>query len=129
MNKQYNDVKEFHKAFNHPYSEDIKLLPRDRVLKRQEWMIEEIDEFKDSFTTSDQLDAMIDLIYFALGTLVEMGVKDVDKYFDIVHNCNMVKLFEDGKPRYNKDNKVIKPKGWVAPDKKIREELFKDILK
>ena len=58
---------------------------------------------------------MIDLIYFALGTLVEMGL-EADELFDIVQKADMAKRWPDGKPRYNpKDGKVIKPDGWEDP--------------
>ena len=63
---------------------------------------------------------MIDLIYFALGTLVEMGVKP-KKIFDIVHNANMNKLWEDGKVHCREgDNKVLKPPTWEDPFSKIK---------
>ena len=61
-------------------------------------MREEVDEFVESTNVVDQADAMIDLIYFALGTLVEMGVRPAP-LFDIVHNANMQKLWPDGAPR------------------------------
>jgi predicted HAD superfamily Cof-like phosphohydrolase len=85
-------------------------------------MLEEIDEFIESDNITDQADAMIDLIYFALGTLVEMGVKP-QKLFDIVHEANMTKLWEDGKPRYNSDGKTIKPPGWQDPFKKLEDAI------
>ena len=63
---------------------------------------------------------MIDLIYFALGTLVEMGVEP-EELFNVVQQANMSKLWEDGKPRYNKkDGKVIKPDNWEDPKPKIK---------
>lgn len=61
---------------------------------------------------------MIDVIYFALGTLVEMGIEP-DELFNIVQNANMSKLFPDGKPHYNEIGKVIKPEGWEDPHKKL----------
>lgn len=126
MNKQWNDVKDFHKAFNHPHSDKPVLLDVERVKARTAWMKEEIDEFNEATTLDGQADAMIDLIYFALGTMVEMGVQP-DALFNIVHEANMSKLWEDGKPRYREDGKVIKPATWVAPEPKLREAL-KDML-
>ena len=96
-------VKEFHKAFNHPIAEKPTLMPLKRAEKRYKWMKEEIDEFIEATENGDiyeQVDAMIDNIYFALGTLVEIGVYP-EKIFEIVQNANMSKLWEDGKPRYN----------------------------
>lgn len=113
MNKEYEEVKKFQKAFGHPYSNKPTLLTYERALKRYRWMLEEINEFLEASKNQDiveQADAMIDTMYFALGTLVEMGVKP-DKLFYIVQEANMSKLFSDGKPHYNEMGKVIKPDG------------------
>lgn len=122
MDKQWNDVKEFHKAFNHPHNAKPVLLDPERVKARTAWMQEEIEEFNEATTLDGQADAMVDLIYFALGTLVEMGVKP-DVLFDIVHEANMSKLWEDGKPRFREDGKVIKPSTWIDPEPKLKEAL------
>lgn len=127
INKEYNMVKEFHKAFNHPVAENPTLMSLERAKKRYKWMKEEIDEFIEATENGDiyeQIDAMIDNIYFALGTLVEIGVYP-EKIFEIVQNANMSKLWEDGKPRYNKDGKVIKPNGWQDPHDLIKTEINK----
>ncbi|MGG1671466.1 hypothetical protein ACIFOE_12600 [Paenibacillus sp. NRS-1783] len=73
-----------------------------------------------------QIDALIDIKYFAEGGLVEASVVP-DKIFDIVHNVNLSKLFPDGKPHYNEVGKVIKPEGWEAPEPKIEEEVKRQI--
>lgn len=122
MNKEYEDVKQFHKAFGHPVSNIPTTLTNDRAKKRYAWILEEINEFLDAVKNNDiveQADAMIDTIYFALGTLVEMGVQP-DKLFQIVQNANMSKLWPDGKPHYNEMGKVIKPTSWENPHKKLQ---------
>ncbi|WP_167483601.1 AP2 domain-containing protein [Paenibacillus xylanexedens] len=73
-----------------------------------------------------QVDALIDIKYFAEGGLVETSVIP-DKIFDIVHSANMQKLFSDGNPHYNEVGKVIKPDGWEAPEPKIEEEIKRQI--
>ncbi|WP_336761297.1 HAD family hydrolase [Paenibacillus sp. USHLN196] len=73
-----------------------------------------------------QVDALIDIKYFAEGGIVETSVIP-DKIFDIVHNANMQKLFSDGLPHYNEVGKVIKPEGWEAPEPKIEEEIKRQI--
>lgn len=114
MDQQWEDVKLFHEKFNHPHSEQPKMVSRDRAEKRYDWMLEEIDEFIEAQDIYEQADAMIDLIYFALGTLVEMGIKP-EKLFKIVQDANMSKLWSDGKPRYKEDGKVLKSKDWKDP--------------
>ena len=123
INEEFRQVKEFHKAFNCPYRETPGLLSDGEAKRRAGFMLEEIREFTEADNIYDQADAMIDLIYFALGTLVEMGVKPKN-LFDIVHNANMGKLWEDGRPRHREDDrKVIKPENWQDPYPKIKEEI------
>ena len=127
INYQFDEVKKFHQAFNHPVAEKPTLLSYERAIKRYSWILEEINEFLDAVRNQDiveQADAMIDTIYFALGTLVEMGVQP-DILFGIVQNANMSKLFPDGKPHYSKDGKVIKPENWQDPHPKLELAIRK----
>ena len=125
INEEFEKVKDFHRMFNHRVKETPVFLPEEQVKNRVEFMREEIQEFIDSENVYDQTDAMIDLIYFALGTLVEMGVKPKE-IFDIVHNANMTKVWADGKVRYREDNgKVIKPPEWEDPYPKIKAAIDK----
>ena len=83
-------------------------------------MNEEVAEFLVAQDIYEQADAMIDLIYFALGTLVEMGL-EADELFDIVQKANMAKLWSDGKPHYNpKDARSSSPTGGKIPPRKSR---------
>lgn len=125
LNKTFKDVRAFHKAFNHPVSDKPVLIAPERAKARHAWLQEELDEFIEAQTIADQADAMIDTIYFAVGTLVEMGISAPQELFDIVQNANMAKLWPDGKPRYNEMNKVIKPEGWEDPEHKLLEAIAK----
>jgi predicted HAD superfamily Cof-like phosphohydrolase len=126
INKEYNMVKKFQKAFNNPFAEKPTLMNIERANKRYNWMKEEIDEFIKATKNKDiveQADAMIDVIYFALGTLVELGIEP-ENLFAIVQQANMSKLWEDGKPRFREsDGKVIKPPSWIDPHKKLVTEI------
>ena len=123
INEEYEQVKEFHKTFKSPISDTPVLLTESRAKMRAGFMREEIDEFEESASIYDQADAMIDLIYFALGTLVEMGVKPKN-IFDIVHNANMSKLWDDGLIHAREsDGKIIKPPTWQDPYPKIKDEI------
>lgn len=123
MNKQWEMVKEFQEKFGHPVAEKPVLMEKGRAQKRYNWMLEEINEFLAAEDIAEQADAMIDLMYFALGTLVEMGVKP-EKLFEIVHSANMAKLWEDGKPHYGADGKTIKPASWRDPHMHLEEEII-----
>lgn len=129
MDKEWEEVKKFHKKFNHPVGITPKPMTIERARARCNWMKEEIDEFIEAVEKGDiveQADAMIDEIYFALGTLVEMGIKP-DKLFDIVQRANMSKLWEDGKPHYNQEGKTIKPPTWRDPHNEI-ERAIKEMM-
>lgn len=122
MNKAWDYVKDFHDKFGHPHKESPELLDADRAQKRYNWMLEELNEFMESDNVYDQSDAMIDLIYFALGTMVEMGVKP-ERLFEIVHKANMDKLWPDGKPHYKEDGKTMKPSTWKDPFDDLKKEI------
>lgn len=127
MRKSWQQVREWHKAFDVPAPEAPELLDVDRVERRINFIQEELQEFAESQTLEDQADAMVDVIYFALGALVEMGV-DPGKLFEIVHQANMSKLWEDGKPRYREsDGKVIKPPHWQDPQPLLKKEIMQQI--
>jgi predicted HAD superfamily Cof-like phosphohydrolase len=128
MNDSWEKVKRFHEVFGHPVSKHPSMVEKYRVEKRAAWMREEIQEFVDSHDVTEQSDAMIDLIYFALGTLVEMGVKP-QNLFDIVQEANMSKVWLDGKVRYRDDGKVMKPPGWKDPGPLLVLEIENQINK
>ncbi|WP_445491077.1 HAD family hydrolase [Niallia sp. 03133] len=75
-----------------------------------------------------QMDALTDIEYFNQGSFVIAGVEPFN-LFKIVQDANMGKLFEDGKPRFRKeDGKIIKPPHWeekFAPESKLKEEINK----
>lgn len=74
----------------------------------------------------EQVDALIDLLYFTYGSFSLLGV-DPTEIFSIVHEANMGKIFPDGQPHYHPvTHKVMKPNNWeadFAPEPKIKEEL------
>lgn len=130
LDNAWEQVLEFHRAFDVPVANRPCGMSKERAVTRCGWMQDEISEFLEASERNDlteQADAMIDLIYFALGTLVEMGVRP-QPIMDIVHGANMSKLWSDGKPRFRAgDNKVIKPEGWSDPHDSIKAELARQI--
>lgn len=123
MNRAYHQVREFHKALDHPVEDCPTMLPEERVANRIYWIKGELEELREADTLVDQVDAVMDAIYFLQGTLVEMGVEP-EVCFDAVHRANMAKLFPDGKPRYREeDGKIIKPSGWKPPEPTIQKEI------
>lgn len=80
---------------------------------------EEIKEFNEASERGDVVEAadgLIDLVYFALGRLVEMGVPPLP-VFDAVQQANMGKRRgELSKRPGSMGYDAIKPAGWKAPD-------------
>lgn len=67
----------------------------------------------------DMIDAIMDLIYFALGRLYEIGVSqdDFDAMWDAIHTANMTK--KRGNKGRGSDDDAIKPEGWQGPEQRF----------
>ncbi len=81
---------------------------------------EELKEFEDATTLVDQVDAVGDLAYFAIGRLFEMGVDPV-AHLTAIHNANMRK--ERGslsKRPGSMGHDAVKPAGWYGPEDEHR---------
>jgi len=88
--------------------------------ERKKWasgaLSEELTEFMDAETLEDEVDALLDLMYFAGGRIIEMGVLP-GASFEEVHLANMAKeRGELSKRPHSKGFDAIKPEGWTAPD-------------
>jgi hypothetical protein len=123
LDECFEKVVEFQKLFENPISEIPRQLNEERRHVRAHYLQEEVEELRAATTLEDQCDALIDIIYFALGGFAEVGVRP-HKIFEIVHASNMQKLFADGRPRHRtSDGKVSKPPTWQAPRDLIRREV------
>lgn len=95
------------------------ILSRDRALARMDHMREELTEFAEALRDDDlqgAVDGLIDLVYVALGAIVEMGVTPMG-VFEEVHTANMLKERGTVEKRPGSAGfDAIKPKGWEPPD-------------
>lgn len=90
-------------------------LTRRKLRERAACMQEELNEFHEGIELQDlakQADALVDLVYFAKGTAVMLGLPWAELWDD-VHGANMDKVPGVG-PRGQKVD-VIKPVGWIPP--------------
>lgn len=117
-------VLEFHKAFGLDAPDRPTTLDQAQVNHRIKWMQEELREFAEAETLTQQADAIADLIYFALGAFVEMGV-DGSRVFEVVHEANMKKLNHENRASLNDEGKVIKPPFWASPNDNIEQLLLR----
>lgn len=121
----WQKVRDFHVAFGQPAPNTPTMQSKDLVERRQAWIAEENTELGDATTLVDQADAYLDLLYFAIGGLVELGVRP-DGLFNIVHGANMAKL-HDGVAVKSPAGKVVKPAGWVAPEPAMIAEIERQV--
>lgn len=79
-------------------------------------MREEIQEYEDSGSLVDQLDALVDLMVFALGTVERMGYLAVfEEAFMRVQQANLQKEVGQNQKRGNFQLDLVKPEGWKPP--------------
>lgn len=95
------------------------VLSRERLLFALTAMYEELHEFTVANNTDnvgEALDAMIDLIYFALGRCYELGITEKQFYdcWNIVQEKNMQKSL--GRKNRGTQTDAVKPEGWEAAD-------------
>jgi NTP pyrophosphatase (non-canonical NTP hydrolase) len=91
--------------------------------KQKNLIVEEFKEFleadgelwRDSFgVKSDCLKELADLVYVCYQYAENMGW-NLDEALHRVHESNMSKLDEDGKPIYREDGKVLKGPNYAPP--------------
>jgi len=116
----FNDIKAFHTKFKLEYEGKPRTLPRDLRNFRLDFLEEELSEYAIASShgnLEDQLDALVDLVYVALGTAYMQGF-DFEEAWRRVHEANMKKVravdVKDSKRKSVYD--VIKPEGWTPPD-------------
>lgn len=112
---EFNDVRAFQEKFDLPRAEAPRLLPREHLEERFNFLLEELHEFKTAITTGDLeglADALIDIVYVAKGTAVMMGLP-WRELWDDVQRANMAKVKMTGLANWKKN--VGKPEGWVGP--------------
>lgn len=91
-------------------------------------MQEELDEYKEAETKEDELDALVDLVVFAIGTAERQGMLEVfDEAFKRVMIANCKKEIGQNQKRGSFQLDLVKPEGWTAPDLSDLVNLNKDI--
>jgi predicted HAD superfamily Cof-like phosphohydrolase len=110
---QWQDIKDFHEKFGLVYDGPPRSLPEDLGAFRTNFLIEETDEYILAEKRADQLDALVDLVYVAMGTAYLHGY-NFDEAWRRVHKANMAKI--RGPSARSDKYDLLKPEGWQAPD-------------
>lgn len=123
MNKQQEQVLEFHKKYGCPINKRPTIVDNQELLLRARLIVEEASEFLVAASKGDLVgmtDAMIDILYVVNGAGVVLGV-DLEEPFDEVHRSNMTK---DGSDK-DSGGKVAKGPNFVKPN--IEECIWRQI--
>ena len=113
------------KQFMTTFGQDVKEVPTwptnpNTKHLRIDLIGEELNELMTAVANDDFTgiaDALTDILYVTYGAGHTFGI-DLDACFQEVHNSNMSKLGEDGKPIYNEDGKVQKGSNYRESDLK-----------
>lgn len=115
LQNMVGDVRAFQRKFGQLLNDQPRHLTHRKLRERVECMSEELDEFTDCALHQDlegMADALVDLVYFALGTANMMGLP-WRELWDDVHRANMAK--ERGVTHRGHKVDCRKPEGWVPP--------------
>ncbi len=121
MRKQLEALLAFHQAMGVYYAtQPTATLPDDVAAVRLALLEEELEEYRQALAAGDLVeiaDALTDLLYVLLGTMISHGLQDAaEDLFAEVHRSNMTKLGPDGRVIYREDGKVLKPPTFEPPD-------------
>lgn len=116
----HDHIRQFHKKFYLDYEGDPRQLPEDLEKFRIRFMQEELDEYRAACEAGDlekQLDALVDLVYVAIGTADLQGFP-FQRAWNAVHVANMKKIRTQRPTERGGGWDVVKPQGWKAPSLK-----------
>lgn len=117
MNSLIKKIEEMNEKFSISPS-DVPFSATEKKF-RYDAMVEEIEEYKTSYTPEDELDALIDLVVFAIGTAVRQGWADIfEEAYNRVMEANCKKEVGPNQKRGSFALDLVKPEGWEAADLK-----------
>lgn len=100
-----------------PWVVDVHSYPSNNLDALRGLLIhEEYEEFMEAMDDPvDALKELADLVYVCYGYAATFGW-DLDEAVKRVHESNMSKLGDDGKPIYREDGKIMKGPNYKKPD-------------
>lgn len=94
---------------------------------RIEEELQELEISQQNLDIIGSVDALLDLIYFALGAVYRLGLtpEETQACFEAIHFCNMRKKSGVVKKRFVKGvEDAVKPVDWEGPERKMHQILF-----
>jgi predicted HAD superfamily Cof-like phosphohydrolase len=120
MKTQINKVRAFHNAFKQENGVTPSNIDQNVFELRHRLMAEENDEYLEACKNNDLIgiaDALGDQLYILCGTILKHGLQNkIEDVFAEIHESNMSKLDENGKPIFREDGKILKSKNYFKPD-------------
>ena len=120
--EQPTDLANMLHEFSTTYGQPIRTVPTANPAEaefRYDLLAEEFQEYRDALDANDfveTLDALGDILYVAIGSIVSTyGVSLFDLMTEI-HRSNMSKLGDDGNVLKNATGKVVKGPNFSPPD-------------
>ena len=127
VNERERKVREFHEKFGSDVDHDLSysggtlgLLDLRLKLIREEFY--ELEDAAEAFLVTNTkndleniLKELADLQYVVSGFAVSFGLP-LEEAFNRVHESNLTKLDDEGKPIIRVDGKILKSKNYVPPD-------------
>ncbi len=120
MHKFEQDVAKMYSKMGLLNTEPGVGIDHDEKRQRVVMMQEELNEYRDTSWPVDEYDALIDLMVFTVGTLVQSGYP-LEPGWDAVMEANNKK--QVGKTKRGHDNDLAKPEGWASPENKLEAIL------
>jgi predicted HAD superfamily Cof-like phosphohydrolase len=121
------DIDNFHKKYGFEKNEKVDIPDNSELINfRTAFLMEELAEYTNAITKKDTagaLDALVDIVYIALGTAWLFNLP-FEKAWNEVQKANMSKIrAKDKTGKRGTKFDVIKPKDWKAPNiEKIIDE-------
>jgi len=114
-------ISEAYVKYGLAYDGPPRHLDTEEKMYRISCMREEIEEYNEADTLTDQYDALIDLLVFAVGTLYRHGFP-LQEGFDAVMKANLSKVPGNNPHKQDKARAeytgvdLVKPDGWTPPE-------------
>ena len=129
LSPELAQVKEFQELFGLTVRNSPEgAIDAKEYLLRYQLMREENEEYLEACQKEDLVeiaDALGDMLYILCGTIITHGMQDkISEVFNEIHQSNLSKLDEEGKPIYREDGKVLKGPNYFRPN--IKRVLAKE---
>jgi predicted HAD superfamily Cof-like phosphohydrolase len=125
---ELSQVKEFQELFGLAVRNSPEgAIDSKEYLLRYKLMREENEEYLEACQKEDLVeiaDALGDMLYILCGTIITHGMQHkISEVFNEIHQSNLSKLDDEGKPIYREDGKVLKGPKYFKPNiRKILEQ-------